>query len=141
MGAAAKKIATQKKSPVKDAEPKEVNLLKALPTPEAAAAELKSPYPDGVQFFPYQPKDGGAPILLAVNGFDLPDKLWFFDVSQLPRLAQTWKWMDRAKVPKGIQRRAQMLSDAEYFEMFDQWFETMKTLQGGGPKGAVTAGK
>lgn len=144
MGTAAKRTAarsnTTKKA--KAAEPlKEVNLLDALPTPEAVEKQAKSPYPEGVQYFSYQPKDGSAPILLAINGFDPPDKVWHFDIAQLPVLTQTWKWMDKAKVPKHIQRQAQMLPDAEYFKMFDEWFEVMKALRGGGPKGAVTAGK
>jgi hypothetical protein len=130
-----------KKRPPEKFEPKEANLLEGLPTPEKVEAQAKSPYPADVQVYAYQPKDGSEPILLALNGFTPPDKLWHFDVAQLPPLTQTWKWLERAKVPKEIQRQAQMLPDAEYFEMFDEWFEVMKKLRGAGPKGAVTAGK
>ena len=122
--------------------PKEVNVLAGLPKPEALQADQsKGLYPEGVQTFSYQPKDGSAPLVLALNGYEPPDKLWLFDMAQLPRLAQTWRWMDRVNIPKQVQRQAQMLPDAEYFEMFDAWFEAMKNAAGGGPKGAVTSGK
>lgn len=111
-----------------------------LPKPEDVAAK-KSPYPEGVQVFSYQPKDGSEPILLAMDGFEVPGKLWHFDIAQLPILSQTWAWMRKANIPKDIQRRAQMLPDSEYFDMFDEWFEVMQKMRGGGPKGAVTAGK
>lgn len=109
-----------------------------LPTPEEAEQQL-SPYPEGVDVFTYQPDGGGEPILLAINGYERPDKLWLFDISQLPVLNQTWQWMNRANIPKQIQRQAQMLPDAEYFRMFTAWFEAMKGANG--PKGAVTPGK
>jgi hypothetical protein len=145
MAAAAKMVGARagstKKRPPEKFEPKEVNLLEGLPKPKDVEAQAKSPYPEGVQYYEYKPQDGGKSILLALNGFDPPDKLWFFDLAQLPKLSQTWLWMDRAKVPKAIQRQAQMLPDAEYFKMFDEWFEVMKLMRGGGPKGAVTAGK
>lgn len=128
---------TTKKRPPEKFEPPEINLLEELPTPTQA----KSPYPNSVQAYAYQPKDGSEPILLPLNGFTPPDKLWHFDIAQLPPLAQTWKWMDRANVPKDIQRQAQMLPDAEYFEMFDEWFSVMQKFRAVGPKGAVTVGK
>jgi hypothetical protein len=140
MATAAKRTGARSNTAKKKPPAQEVNLLEGLPSPDKAAEKL-SPYPEGVQYFSYQPKSGDEPILLAINGFDPPDKLWFFDVAQLPRLAQTWKWLDRARVPKDIQRQAQILPDGEYFEMFDQWFEVMKAARGGGPKGAVTSGK
>jgi hypothetical protein len=145
MAAAVKRTGTrvnsQKKRPPEKFEPKEVNLLEGLPKPEKVEAQAKSPYPEGVQYYSYQPKDGSEPILLALNGFDPPDKLWFFDLAQLPKLSQTWLWMERAGVPRAIQRQAQMLPDTEYFAMFDEWFEIMKAMRGAGPKGAVTSGK
>lgn len=106
-----------------------------LPKPD----EVASPYPKGVRVYAYKPKDGSEPILLALNGFEPPDKLWHFDVAQLPLLSQTWKWLERANIPKDIQRQAQMLPDPEYFDMFDEWFGAMKVLNA--PKGAITAGK
>lgn len=106
-----------------------------LPKPDEL---VKSPYPETVRVYAYQPKDGGEPILLAMNGFEVPDKVWHFDTAQLPILSQTWKWMDRANIPKDIQRRAQMLPDTEYFAMFDEWFAAMKIQSAAG---AVTAGK
>jgi hypothetical protein len=112
-----------------------------LPKPDDAEKQAKSPYPEGVQVYAYQPKSGGEPILLALNGFEVPDKLWHFDTAQLPVLTQTWKWLERANIPKHIQRQAQMLPDGEYFDMFDEWFDVMRKLNGAGPKGAVTAGK
>ena len=112
-----------------------------LPKPDDVEQESKSPYPKGVRVYAYQPKDGSDPILLAMNGFDLPDKVWHFDLAQLPILSQTWQWMERAKIPKDIQRRACALPDSEYFGMFDEWFDAMKVLQGGAPRGAVTSGK
>lgn len=119
----------------------EVNLLENLPTPAKAEAEFKSPYPEGVQYYQYDPRDGSAPIYLALSGFDRPDKVWFFDLAQLPRLAQTWAWMNHAKVPKAIQRQACSLPDAEYFAMFDEWFDVQRKLNNAGPAGAVTSGK
>lgn len=113
-----------------------------LPKPDDLEQQAKSPYPKGVQIFSYQPEDGSSPIPLPVNGFEQPNKLWHFDVAQLPRLAQTWKWMDHANIPKHIQRQTQMLPDLEYFKMFDAWFEACRAAnQAGGPKGAVTSGK
>lgn len=113
-----------------------------LPKPEDVAAQKKpQPYPPTVQTYAYQPKDGSEPILLALNGFEPPDKLWHFDTAQLPPLTQTWKWMDRANIPKDIQRRALSLPDAEYFGMFDEWFEVMKQFAKAGPKGVLSAGK
>lgn len=111
-----------------------------LPKPEDVAAEANSPYPKGVNVWAYQPEDEKAsPILLPLNGFQSGDKLWFFDLAQLPILNQTWRWMDRANVPKPIQRQAQVLSDKEYFAMFNKWFDLMKAAQA--PKGSLTAGK
>lgn len=130
----AKKAAAQPKSTEKMAE-----VAAGLPTPEDAAKELKSPYPKGVAVFSYQPDAGSDPIVLPLSGFDAPDKLWHFDVAQLPILSQTWKWMERANVPKAIQRQAQLLPDAEYFKMFDQWFDAMKA--GKAPAGALSSGK
>lgn len=131
----------KKRPPVEHVDkPKEVNLFEGLPTPEAAAEQVKSPYPVGIEVFTYQPNDeSAAPILLPTSGFQPGDKLWHFDLAQLPILAQTWKWMDRANVPKAIQRQAQLLDDSEYFAMFNKWFDVMK--QGQAPKGSVTAGK
>lgn len=108
-----------------------------LPAPEQV--EPKGPYPKNVRVFAYQPKDGSEPILLALNGFEKPTKVWLFDLSQQPVLSQTWAWMRKANVPKDIQRRANLLEDAEYFDMFDQWFAAMTANNA--PKGAVTAGK
>lgn len=105
-----------------------------LPKPEAP--KEFSPYPDGVQVFTYQPKDGSEPILLAMNGFERPNKLWFFDLAEMPRLAQTWAWMTAAGIPRAIQRQAQLLPDPEYFAMFDAWFNAMSQRQG-----AVNSGK
>lgn len=133
---AAKKAVAQANSQKK--RPPELHV--ELPKPEELE-QKKSPYPEGVQYFSYQPKGGGEPILLALNGFTPPDKVWHFDVAQLPPLTQTWKWMDRANVPKAIQRQAQMLPDSEYFDMFDEWFDVMRKLRGAGPKGAVTSAK
>lgn len=141
MAAAAKKTGTRANSP-KQRPAKEVNLLEALPKPDDVAAEaIKSPYPKTVRVYSYQPKDGSDPILLPMDGFEIPDKLWHFDNAQLPILTQTWNWMNRAKIPKDIQRQAQKLPDGEYFGMFDEWFDAMRIMRGGAPKGAVTAGK
>jgi hypothetical protein len=93
-----------------------------LPKPE----ELASPYPKGTKLFTYKPKDGGDPILLPLDGFERPDKVWLFDLSELPVLSQTWSWLRRAKVPKSVQRQAQFLPDPEYFAMFDVWFAAMR---------------
>jgi hypothetical protein len=146
MTTAPKKAGAQRKSPAKktesvDSEPKVVNVFEGLPTPEAAAAQaIPSPYPKDVGVWAYQPKDEkAAPILLPTSGFQPTDKVWHFDLAQLPILAQTWKWMDRANVPKRIQRQAQSLDDGEYFAMFNAWFEVMTAARA--PKGAVTAGK
>lgn len=139
MTAAAKSVGTRANSP-KKRPAKEVNLLEALPKPAEVEQESKSPYPKGVRVFTYQPKDGSKPILLAMNGFELPDKTWHFDVAQMPILSQTWKWMDKAKIPKDIQRETQRLPDPEYFAMLDAWLGAMRALQGG-PKGSVTSGK
>jgi hypothetical protein len=136
-GSAAKKVGTRANS----AKNRPPELHVELPKPDDVAAEAKSPYPKTVRVYSYQPKGGGDPILLAMDGFEVPDKLWHFDIAQLPLLNQTWRWMDRAKIPKAIQRQTQMLPDKEYFEMFDEWFEAMRILRGGTPKGAVTAGK
>lgn len=126
--------------PAKKKRPAKVKAVE-LPKPDDVVAQANSPYPPTVQTYAYQPKDGGEPILLALDGFDPPDKLWHFDVAQLPVLSQTWKWMERARVPKSVQRQAQMLPDVEYFHMFDEWFDVMRKLRGAGPKGAVSAGK
>lgn len=114
---------------------------KALPAPETVEAAAKSPYPKNVRYYVYKPKDGSDSILLAMNGFEAPDKLWYFDLAQLPRLAQTWRWMEHANVPKDIQRRAQMLPDPEYFGMLNEWLAAIQALQGGGPQGAINSGK
>lgn len=146
MAATAKKAGAVRKSPAKKVatesqDSEAVNLLQGLPKPEVVAAQaIPSPYPKDVKVWTYQPNDEkAAPILLPLNGFQAGDKLWHFDLAQLPILSQTWRWMDRANVPKGIQRQAQMLDDVEYFAMFNKWFDVMKAALA--PKGAVTAGK
>jgi hypothetical protein len=145
--AGARKVTT-KRAPVKRTESDDseggiaaaVAAAKALPTPEQAAAQVNSPYPKGVVTWTYQPKDEkSALIVLPVTGIRPGDKLWHFDLAQLPILAQTWKWMDRANVPKQIQRQCQLLADDEYFEMFNAWFDAMKAAVA--PKGSLTAGK
>lgn len=134
MGAAAKKTGARANPPKQ----KPVQAVE-LPKPDDLS-ELPNPYPEAVQVYAYQPKDGSTPILLALDGFDVPDKLWHFDIAQLPLLAQTWKWMERANIPKSVQRQALSLSDSEYFEMFDEWFDVMRKMRGA-VKGAVTPGK
>lgn len=147
MTAATKKAGTRansaKKRPpeVHVEKPKEVNLLEGLPTPDEVEKQAKTPYPATVRVYAYQPKDGSEPILLPLNGFEQPDKVWHFDTAQLPVLAQTWAWMRRANVPKPIQRQACSLPDDEYFGMFDEWFDVMKKFRDAGPRGAVTSGK
>jgi hypothetical protein len=138
-----KKRAPVKKSESSDSESKLVNVFEGLPTPKEAEAEAKaipSPYPEGVSVWVYQPKDEKlAPIVLPTSGFQPTNKLWHFDLAQLPILAQTWKWMDRANVPKAIQRQTQLLDDGEYFAMFNEWLAIVMSDRA--PKGAVTAGK
>ena len=142
MGAAATKLArSQGSQPRKRAAAKEGPPLPDPDTAEKQAKQPAGPYPKDVMVYAYQPKDGGEPILLAMNGFESPDKLWLFDIAQLPVLAQTWAWMKRANIPTEIQRQAQRLPDAEYFAMFDEWFAAVKVLNRSGPKGAVTSAK
>jgi hypothetical protein len=131
--------AVKKRPPTRHVELPKVDLLQdaELPNPDSVEEQAKSPYPPGVLVFEYQPNDGSDPIPLAMNGFKTPDKVWHFDVAQMPILSQTWEWMKRANIPKDIQRRAQMLPDAEYFGMFDKWFDAMKVAQ----KGALSSGK
>lgn len=139
MTAALKKPGAQKKSSGKESESDD-SVVDVLPTPKDAEAELLSPYPKDVKVWTYQPEDeGSAPIPLPLTGFAPGDKLWHFDLAQLPILAQTWKWMERANVPKDIQRQAQILDDREYFGMFNKWFDAMKSEQA--PKGSLTSGK
>lgn len=146
---AAKKTGTRANSAKKRPVGSTVDRMKAvqdsppeLPKPDDVAAQAKKPpYPETVTVYAYKPKGGGPPILLAMDGFEVPDKLWHFDNSQFPILTQTWNWMRRANIPKDIQRQTQLLPDSEYFDMFDEWFEAMRILRGGAPKGAVTAGK
>lgn len=139
MAGTAKKTGTQaKKRPTSVERMQAVQAgLPELPKPD----EVASPYPATVRVYAYKPKGGGPPILLAMDGFEVPDKLWHFDIAQLPVLSQTWKWMERANIPKDIQRQAQMLPDSEYFGMFDEWFAAMRIANSAGPKGAVTVGK
>lgn len=116
-------------APAKKAGARAVSASKAKPVEHVdlpKPADLESPYPKGIRVFTYKPKDGSEPILLAMNGFDAPSKVWLFDLAAMPTLSQTWAWMRKANIPREIQRQAQLLPDAEYFEMFDKWFEAMK---------------
>lgn len=147
MSAPAKKPAARRNSGARKQRPAAVKVnppeeFTGLPKPEEVAAQgPPSMYPKGTELFTYKPKDGGKAILLPLNGFERPDKLWHFDVAQLPILNQTWAWMDRAGVPKIIQRQTQMLPDAEYFEMYNAWFDAMVKFNQSAPKGALTAEK
>jgi hypothetical protein len=135
-------VKKKKRAPARKSESSDsVNLFEGLPTPkEAEAKAIPSPYPEGVSVWVYQPKDEKlAPIVLPTSGFQPTNKLWHFDLAQLPILAQTWKWMDRANVPKAIQRQTQLLDDGEYFAMFNEWLAIVMADRA--PKGAVTAGK
>lgn len=140
MAAAAKKVAAVRKSKTESPDSDDLKVVNVLPTPKDAAAELKSPYPKGVDYWTYQPEDEKLePIMLPLNGFTPGDKLWHFDLAQLPILTQTWRWMDKVGVPKHVQRQTQILDDTEYFAMFGKWFDAMKAGQA--PKGSVTPGK
>lgn len=151
MTAPAKKTGTRansrKRKPPMSSVQKMAEVAKGLPEefkelPKPADLAKQGPYPATVQTYAYQPKAGGPPILLPLDGFDPPDKVWHFDVAQLPPLTQTWKWMDKAHIPKLIQRELCGLPDAEYFAMFDEWFSVMLQYnKSGGPKGSLTAGK
>jgi len=91
---------------------------------EAPVEDKKSPYPEGTELFSWTPKSGDE-ILEFPMHFDKPDKVWLWDQGQLPFLSQTFRWMERAKVPKEIQRRACALPDDEYMDMFTAWFKAM----------------
>lgn len=84
----------------------------------------KPDYPEGTKLFSYTPKGGGKPIQFPTE-FEKPDKLWLWELTQLPFLSQTFAWMDRAGVPKEIQRVAVSLPDDEYPELFTSWFKAM----------------
>lgn len=84
----------------------------------------KSHYPKGTKLFTYKPKGGGEPIQFPME-FDYPDKVWLWELSLQPFLAQTWLWMKRAGVPKEVQRQAVMLPDDEYPDLFEEWFKAV----------------
>lgn len=86
------------------------------------AVELS--YPEGTQLFSWEPKGGGEKLYLPKD-FERPDKVWLWDQAQLPFLSQTFRWMERANVPKDIQRKVCSLPDDEYLELFTAWFKAM----------------
>ena len=88
-------------------------------------------YPEGVKLFAYQPKGGDKPkigpnetIYLPLE-FERPSKVWLWELSIQPFLAQSWAWMNMAGAPRTVQRQCVSLPDGEYMEMFNKWFEAM----------------
>lgn len=82
-----------------------------------------SRYPEGTELFKYKSK-GGEIIELPLE-FVKPDKLWLWELKDQPFLSQTWAWLDRAGVPKDVQRQCVSLPDDEYMDMFTDWFKAM----------------
>lgn len=101
----------------------EIHVVNGDAKPEDKPKELPD-YPEGTKLFSYTPKSGGKPIQMPME-FDRPNKVWLWELSQQPFLVQTWQWMDRANVPKQVQRRAVELPDDEYTDMFNEWFKAM----------------
>jgi hypothetical protein len=87
--------------------------------------QRKSAYPEGTQLFSYTPKDPTSEIIELPLEFEKPDKVWLWEQNQQPYLSQTWNWLDRANVPKEVQRQCVSLPDEEYMEMFKVWFQAM----------------
>jgi hypothetical protein len=93
-------------------------------SPEAKPLPVKVfEYPDGMKLWTYKSK-GGEIIELPLE-FIKPDKLWLWELKDLPFLSQTWAWLDRANVPKPVQRLCVSLPDDEYMDMFTEWFKAM----------------
>jgi hypothetical protein len=85
--------------------------------------EKVSRYPEGVKLWTYKSKRGE--IIELPLEFNKPDKLWLWELKDQPFLTQTWAWLERAGVPKDIQRQCVSLPDDEYMDMFSDWFSAM----------------
>jgi hypothetical protein len=87
-------------------------------------------YPEGTELFSYTPTNGET-IWFPLNGFQMPGAVWLWEQYEKPFHAQSWEWMNRAKIPRWMQRKAVELEEnnlSEYMDMFEQWF---KALSGG----------
>lgn len=97
-----------------------------VPASEGAPESLPekvSRYPEGTKLWTYKSK-AGETIELPLE-FDKPDKLWLWELKDQPFLSQTWAWLERAGVPRDVQRQCVSLPDDEYMDMFSDWFSAM----------------
>lgn len=110
---------------VPDLEAEEVKEPTDAPVEDKEPPKRKSAYPEGTKLFSWTPKDGKAEIIELPMDFIKPNKEWLWEQNQLPFLAQTWNWLDRAGTPKSVQRQCVQLPDNEYMDMFKAWFKAM----------------
>lgn len=88
-------------------------------------------------FIPKKVKDGDSldpihfPHISTINA----DVEFFWEMDQLDPMHQTFRYMERAKVPKPIQRRVVRLPDDELGRFIQGWFMGIVTPQGVSPPG------
>jgi hypothetical protein len=110
------------------------------PTPEAAEPEVHNPYGEKAIFvFKPQsvkhPDDSTAPIVLPhISTLDA-DVEFFWELDQLDPMHQAFRYMQKAGVPRDIQRRVVRLPDDEMGRCLRNWFMGIVTPQGVGPPG------
>lgn len=109
----------------------------AAPIPERPKVE--HPYGDVPVyiFYPKHVRDGDSmePIVFPhITTIDA-DVEFFWEMDQLDPMHQTFRYMQRADVPKGIQHRVVRLPDSELGRFIQGWFSGIVTPQGVSPPG------
>jgi hypothetical protein len=82
-----------------------------------------------------KPGDSMAPIVLPHISTIDADVEFFWEIDELDPMHQSFRYMNRALVPKDIQRRVVRLPDDEMGRLFRAWFMGILTPQGVGPPG------
>jgi len=113
-----------------------------VPTPPVAAIpkpQVEHPYGDVpvYVFYPKNVRDGDSvdpivfPHITTINA----DVEFFWEMDQLDPMHQSFRYMQKANVPKDIQRRVVRLPDTELARFIQGWFMGVVTPQGVSPPG------
>lgn len=104
-----------------------------------APPKIKHPYGDVPVYIFYpkdvRPGDSMEPIVFPHITTINADVEFFWEMDQLDPMHQSFRYMQRAEVPKDIQKRVVRLPDAELGRFIQGWFMGVVTPQGVSPPG------
>lgn len=111
--------------------------------PAANAAVVLEETPDVVNpydteaIYVYWPRNGDPAIVFPEARTLVLDREFIWSIYEMSAMVQGFEWMNRADVPRDIQRRVVRLPDDEYEAFWAGWFKTMGVRQSNsqGPPG------